>query len=101
MAVLDYVMLGRTPHISPLGRESAADLAGVDSLLRRLGLLPFAGRMLSTLSGGGRARAFPARGAGPGRTPYRERGREGKGGRYWRDWSSDVCSSDLWRCSTT
>jgi CO/xanthine dehydrogenase Mo-binding subunit len=27
MAVSDYVLLGRTPHISPLGRESAADLA--------------------------------------------------------------------------
>src|SRR3712207_5983642 len=61
MAVLDYVMLGRTPHISPLGRESAADLAVVDSVLRRLELLPFAGRMLSTLSGGERQRAFLAR----------------------------------------
>src|SRR3712207_2359073 len=25
----------------------------------------------------------------------RESGGVGKGGRYWRDWSSDVCSSDL------
>ena len=30
MAVLDYVLLGRTPYIPPLGRESAADLAAVD-----------------------------------------------------------------------
>src|SRR3712207_1692311 len=25
-----------------------------------------------------------------------EERRDGKKGRYWRDWSSDVCSSDLW-----
>jgi iron complex transport system ATP-binding protein len=61
MAVLDYVLLGRTPHIYPLGRESAADLAVVTSALRRLELEPFAGRMLSTLSGGERQRAFLAR----------------------------------------
>lgn len=61
MAVLDYVMLGRTPHISPLGRESSGDLAVVFSVLRRLELLPFEGRMLSTLSGGERQRAFLAR----------------------------------------
>jgi iron complex transport system ATP-binding protein len=61
MTVLDYVLLGRTPHISPLGRESAADLAVVTSVLHRLELEPFAGRMLSTLSGGERQRAFLAR----------------------------------------
>jgi iron complex transport system ATP-binding protein len=61
MAVLDYVLLGRTPHISPLGRESGADLAVVMSVLSRLELEPFAGRMLSTLSGGERQRAFLAR----------------------------------------
>jgi len=61
MAVLDYVLLGRTPHMSPLGRESAADLAVVTSVLRRLELSALAGRMLSTLSGGERQRAFLAR----------------------------------------
>jgi iron complex transport system ATP-binding protein len=61
MAVLDYVLLGRTPHISPLGRESAADLAVVSAVLERLELAAFAGRMLSTLSGGERQRAFLAR----------------------------------------
>jgi iron complex transport system ATP-binding protein len=61
MAVLDYVLLGRTPHISPLGRESAADLAVVSDVLERLELAAFAGRMLSTLSGGERQRAFLAR----------------------------------------
>jgi iron complex transport system ATP-binding protein len=61
MAVLDYVLLGRTPHISPLGRESAADLAVVAEALERLKLAAFAGRVLSTLSGGERQRAFLAR----------------------------------------
>ena len=61
MAVRDYVMLGRTPHISPLGRESAGDLEVVRSVLHRLELLSFADRMLSTLSGGERQRAFLAR----------------------------------------
>jgi iron complex transport system ATP-binding protein len=61
MVVADYVLLGRTPHISTLGRESAHDQAVVSSVLERLELTPFAGRMLSTLSGGERQRAFLAR----------------------------------------
>jgi iron complex transport system ATP-binding protein len=61
MAVLDYVMLGRTPHISPLGRESSRDLDVVRSVLRRLELSDLAERMLVTLSGGERQRAFLAR----------------------------------------
>jgi iron complex transport system ATP-binding protein len=61
MTVLDYVLLGRTPYIRPLGRESTADLDVVDSVLTRLGLRPFAGRALETLSGGERQRAFLAR----------------------------------------
>jgi iron complex transport system ATP-binding protein len=61
MAVLDYVLLGRTPYIRPLGRESRADLAAVDEVLRRLDLLPFTGRPLETLSGGERQRVFLAR----------------------------------------
>jgi iron complex transport system ATP-binding protein len=61
MVVSDYVLLGRTPHISTLGRESAHDQAVVSSVLERLELTPFAGRTLSTLSGGERQRAFLAR----------------------------------------
>jgi iron complex transport system ATP-binding protein len=61
MAVLDYVLLGRTPYIRPLGRESDGDLTVVDDVLRRLDLLPFVGRPLETLSGGERQRAFLAR----------------------------------------
>ncbi|NUR72040.1 MAG: ABC transporter ATP-binding protein [Hamadaea sp.] len=61
MAVLDYVLLGRTPHIPTLGRESAADLAVVRDVLTRLDLDRFAGRELQTLSGGERQRVFLAR----------------------------------------
>ena len=49
MAVLDYVLLGRTPYIRPLGRESRADLDMVDAVLRRLGLVRFADRPLETV----------------------------------------------------
>jgi len=61
MAVFDYVLLGRTPYIRPLGRESRADLAAVDEVLGRLDLRRFADRPLETLSGGERQRAFLAR----------------------------------------
>jgi iron complex transport system ATP-binding protein len=61
MSVIDYVLLGRTPYISPLGRESARDLAVVSGVLERLELTPFAGRLLATLSGGERQRVFLAR----------------------------------------
>jgi iron complex transport system ATP-binding protein len=61
MAVLDYVLLGRTPYIPPLGRESAADLAAVYAVLDRLDLVGFADRHLETLSGGERQRVFLAR----------------------------------------
>jgi iron complex transport system ATP-binding protein len=61
MVVLDYVLLGRTPYIPPLGRESAADLVAVDEALTRLDLTRFAGRRLESLSGGERQRVFLAR----------------------------------------
>ncbi|GAA1587343.1 ABC transporter ATP-binding protein [Actinoplanes couchii] len=59
--VFDYVLLGRTPYIRPLGRESAADLAAADEALAALDLTPFAVRRLDTLSGGERQRVFLAR----------------------------------------
>jgi iron complex transport system ATP-binding protein len=61
MRVLDYVLLGRTPYIAPLGRESAHDLAIVSQVLDQLELHRFAGRELETLSGGERQRVFLAR----------------------------------------
>jgi len=61
MRVVDYVLLGRTPYIAPLGRESESDLSAVDDVLDLLDLTRFAGRKLDTLSGGERQRAFLAR----------------------------------------
>ncbi|WP_213451474.1 ABC transporter ATP-binding protein [Rhizomonospora bruguierae] len=61
MAVIDYVLLGRTPYIPALGRESAGDLGAVAEVLDRLDLTGFAERPLATLSGGERQRAFLAR----------------------------------------
>ncbi|MEV4493204.1 ABC transporter ATP-binding protein [Micromonospora coxensis] len=68
MSVLDYVLLGRTPYIPPLGRESAADLAVVHEVLDRLDLTAFHGRELATLSGGERQRVFLARALAQGAT---------------------------------
>jgi iron complex transport system ATP-binding protein len=61
MSVLDYVLLGRTPYIPPLGRESAADLVAAYAVLGQLDLAGFAERQLATLSGGERQRVFLAR----------------------------------------
>jgi iron complex transport system ATP-binding protein len=61
ITVADYVLLGRTPHLSPLGVEGPGDLAAVHAALARLDLLGFAERGLSTLSGGERQRVFIAR----------------------------------------
>lgn len=61
MTVFEYALLGRTPHLRPLGRESAADLAAVTEVLHRLVLTEFTNRPLETLSGGERQRAFLAR----------------------------------------
>jgi iron complex transport system ATP-binding protein len=68
MAVFDYVLLGRTPYLPALGRESAGDLAAVDVVLDRLDLAGFAGRRLESLSGGERQRAFLARALAQGAT---------------------------------
>jgi iron complex transport system ATP-binding protein len=63
MAVLDYVLLGRRPHLPYLGRESARDLAVVAEVLDRLDLtgLAAAGRRLGALSGGERQRVVLGR----------------------------------------
>jgi iron complex transport system ATP-binding protein len=68
MAVLDYVLLGRTPYIPALGRESARDVATVHDVLARLDLERFAGRALDTLSGGERQRVILARALAQGAT---------------------------------
>jgi iron complex transport system ATP-binding protein len=61
MSVFDYVLLGRTPHISYLAVESSHDLAHCRTLLDRLELRHLARRHLSTLSGGERQRVVLAR----------------------------------------
>src|SRR6185503_2830169 len=61
MAVLDYVVLGRTPYISYLGRESRSDLEAAERAMARLELTELAGRPLDSLSGGERQRAVLAR----------------------------------------
>jgi len=68
MAVLEYVLLGRTPYISMLGRESRHDVRVVTDLLDQLDLAGFAERPLHTLSGGERQRAFLARALAQGAT---------------------------------
>jgi iron complex transport system ATP-binding protein len=59
--VREYVLLGRTPFISYLGREGRADHAAVDAALAQLDLQGLARRRLDSLSGGERQRATIAR----------------------------------------
>ncbi len=61
IAVADYVLLGRTPHLRPLGVEGPPDLAAMRDALHHLDLLAFADRGLATLSGGELQRVFLAR----------------------------------------
>jgi iron complex transport system ATP-binding protein len=59
--VREYVLLGRTPHVSYFGREGRSDHSAVAAALDRLDLLELADRRLDTLSGGERQRATIAR----------------------------------------
>ena len=61
LTVSEYVLLGRTPHLGPLARESAADRAAATRVLERLDLLDHGDRTLGTLSGGERQRVVVAR----------------------------------------
>lgn len=61
MTVMDYTLLGRTPHIGYLGVETAADRRHCAMLLERLGIAGLAERMVGTLSGGERQRVALAR----------------------------------------
>jgi iron complex transport system ATP-binding protein len=61
MTVTEYVLLGRTPYISYLGRESRQDRQVVGTLLDRLELVPLADRPLDALSGGEVQRVVLAR----------------------------------------
>jgi iron complex transport system ATP-binding protein len=61
LTVAEYVLLGRTPHISYLGGEGRADREAAARALCRLELESFAGRPLGSLSGGELQRAVLAR----------------------------------------
>jgi iron complex transport system ATP-binding protein len=61
MTVAEYVLLGRTPHLGQLARESRDDRNAVTRTLARLDLLEHRDRLLGTLSGGERQRVVVAR----------------------------------------
>ncbi len=61
MGVVDYVMLGRTPHRSVFASESRRDRAVVGDVMDRLDLTTFATRDVNSLSGGERQRVVLAR----------------------------------------
>jgi iron complex transport system ATP-binding protein len=61
LTVAEYVLLGRTPHISYLGAERDADRLAAAQAIDRLALTPFIHRSLGSLSGGERQRVVLAR----------------------------------------
>jgi iron complex transport system ATP-binding protein len=61
MTVLEYVLLGRTPHLRYLGVEGVRDFRVVDTVLEDLDLTGMAGRALTSLSGGELQRVVLAR----------------------------------------
>jgi iron complex transport system ATP-binding protein len=61
MSVLDYTLLGRTPHIGYFGVESNEDRRHCVDVLDRIGVASLADRHLSTLSGGELQRVVLAR----------------------------------------
>ncbi|MEW6180612.1 MAG: ABC transporter ATP-binding protein [Chloroflexota bacterium] len=50
--LLEYVLLGRAPHLSPLEMPSAADIEIARKALETVGLLPLVERTVQSLSGG-------------------------------------------------
>ena len=61
MAVVDYVLLGRTPHRGVFSGDSAYDIGIAARVLDRLDLRAFADREVRSLSGGERQRVVMAR----------------------------------------
>ena len=61
MTVEHYVLLGRTPHLAPLGAERDEDLAITADAITTLELDALGHRHIDTLSGGERQRAVLAR----------------------------------------
>ncbi len=61
MTVLEYVVLGRTPHLPYAGGPGRRDVDAARAALGALDVLQLAGRRLGSLSGGERQRAVLAR----------------------------------------
>lgn len=60
-SVRDVVLMGRAPHKRALDRDTADDFRIVEQSLDTVGMLPFADRSFSTLSGGEQQRVILAR----------------------------------------
>jgi iron complex transport system ATP-binding protein len=61
LTVLDYVLLGRTPHLPFFGTETQADVDRAHAMLARLDIAALAMRPIETLSGGERQRVVITR----------------------------------------
>lgn len=61
LAVEALVALGRLPHRTPWSRLSVEDMAAIEAAMRFTGVLGLAGRPVTQLSGGERARVLLAR----------------------------------------
>jgi iron complex transport system ATP-binding protein len=61
LTVVEYVLLGRTPHMGYFGGESRRDRLSAERAIARLGLRPFGQRLLGSLSGGELQRVALAR----------------------------------------
>lgn len=61
ISVIDYVYLGRTPHLGLLARTGRSDDVVVQEIVERLDLAGLRDRQLASLSGGERQRVFIAR----------------------------------------
>ncbi len=59
--LLDYVLLGRAPHLGPLEMPGASDLAAARQAIQRVGLNELISRPLTHMSGGERQLATIAR----------------------------------------
>ena len=60
LSALESALIGRHPHLKFWQREGAQDLAIARAALKRVGLADFAGRSVTTLSGGEQRRAAMA-----------------------------------------
>ncbi len=58
---LEYVLMGRAPHLPPLGMPSASDIEMAQQALAQVGIAPLAGRPVPQLSGGERQLMLLAR----------------------------------------